>query len=253
MDELDFCIEYLKKANGLKDIPYSGYQAFRALLNVTMPVDLSNEFYECQDKVLQELLAKKKVVDINNLAPIDGPIVLYQGDITTIKADCIVNACNCYLLGCFVPLHNCIDNAIHSAAGLQVRRDLMVIMARQGHNESNGQAKITKGYNLPSSYILHTVGPEISGEVGPQDEEDLRSCYVSCLDLAKKNKLRSIVFCCISTGIYGYPKLEAAKMAVTTVKEYLKNNPGIFDRVIFNVFSNEDKAIYERVFEGIIR
>ena len=201
MTDIKWCIEYLKEVNNIKEnISSYDEQVFRALQNITMPIDLSDEFYKKQDDVLQEILSKKEIVDVS-LFPIG--ISLYKGDITLIKADVIVNACNSKMLGCFVPGHHCIDNAIHSFAGLQVRRDMMEIMNKQGHEEPNGQVKVSKAYNLPAKYIFHTVGPIYSGI--NRDEIELKSCYYSCLKKADEMKLKSIVFCSLSTGIFGYP------------------------------------------------
>ena len=210
MTDIKWCIEYLKKYNGIDALPNMPDEAlFRALQNVTMPYDLSEEFYEKQDAVLQDILSRKTITDVAQLQ--DG-ISLWQGDITLLKADAIVNACNNKMLGCFVPGHHCIDNAIHSFAGLQVRRDMMAIMNEQGHDEPNGDCKITKAYNLPSKYIFHTVGPIYSGV--KQDAIDLASCYRTCLEKADEMKLTSLVFCCLSTGIFGYPIEEATSIAI---------------------------------------
>ena len=194
MDDIKWCIEYLKEYNHLSNLSYrdDDFDTFRGLLNITMPINLSIEFYERQDNVLQEALNNKKIYDASNF--MEG-ISLYKGDITLIKADAIVNACNSKMLGCFVPGHNCIDNAIHSFAGLQVRRDMMDIMKKQGYDEPNGQVKVSNAYNLPSKYIFHTVGPIYSGK--KQDEIDLYNCYYSCLKKADEMKLESIVFCSI--------------------------------------------------------
>ena len=191
MTNLKWCINYLKEYNHLKELPdMDDYALFRALQNITMPINLSDEFYRRQDEVLKKLLSTKKVEDISSF---NEGISLYKGDITLIKADAIVNACNSQMLGCFIPGHHCIDNAIHSFAGLQVRRDMMEIMNKQGHEEPNGQVKVSKAYNLPSKYIFHTVGPVYSGT--KQDEIDLVSCYLTCLKKADEMKLESLVFC----------------------------------------------------------
>lgn len=209
-----------------------------------MPDNLSDEFYDNQDKVLQEILKTKNIVDINNLSFNKDNIALYKGDITLINADAIVNAANEKLLGCFIPLHKCIDNAIHSYAGLQVRRDLLKVMEKQKNDEEVGKAKITKAYNLPSKYIIHTVGPQVENRVTKQNEIDLANCYYSCLKLADSLDLKSIVFCSISTGVYGYPIAKASTIAINTVRDYLhKTNSKI--KVIFNLFSQSDYEIYK--------
>ena len=216
-------------------------QYFRALCNVRMPIPASREFIKLQDEYLCEQTRKRGIVDIEKFS-YDGGIALWQGDITRLNSDAIVNACNSKLLGCFQPLHNCIDNCIHSFAGIQVRLDCDKIM--NGGDETNGQVKVTSAYNLPSKYIFHTVGPIVSTKVTTQNECDLKSCYVSCLNKAKGMNLKSIAFCCLSTGVFGYPKDKACALAVKTVKSWLAENGNT--KIIFNVFTDEDKKLYER-------
>ncbi len=247
MDELKYCISYLSKVNNINSLVLkTDFATFRSLMNITMPYNLSDEYYSSQDIVLKNELKKKKIVDVDSLEYKDH-LTIYRGDITTLKADAIVNACNSQLLGCFVPNHSCIDNAIHSFSGLQVRRDLIDIMQKQGHEEENGKCKVTKGYSLPSKYIFHTVGPIVQNKLTSTNINDLTSCYKACLDKANEMKLNSIVFCCISTGIYGFPKNEASKIAINTCKEYLLNNKDTsIDKIIFNVFGLEDYEYYKR-------
>ena len=241
MTDLEWCINYLKEYNHLKELPIlDDYATFRALLNITMPNNLSDEFYDKQDKALQNILSHKQIVDI---ASFKEGISLYKGDITLIKADAIVNACNSQMLGCFIPGHHCIDNAIHSFAGLQVRRDMMEIMNKQGYEEPNGQVKVSKAYNLPSKFIFHTVGPIYSGT--HRDEIDLMNCYYSCLRKADEMKLESIVFCSLSTGIFGFPIEKACKIAIKCVESYLKEENKNIKKVIFDVFSNNDFKTYK--------
>lgn len=248
MANINYCIEYLKKVNRVEaKMGLDPESSFRALQNITMPYALSDEFYAEQDEVLKEILSRKTVVDVETLTPLQGNLCLYRGDITLLKADAIVNACNSKMLGCFVPWHRCIDNAIHSFAGLEVRRDMMKVMQEQGHDEKNGDCKVTKGYNLPAKYIFHTVGPIYSGS--KQDEIDLRNCYLSCLKKADEMKLQNIVFCSLSTGVFGYPIEEAALIAVNTVKEYLRGETSL-QKVIFNVFSEGDEKVYERILKN---
>lgn len=243
MNDIKWCIDYLKSYNGIERLPEMSDEAvFRALQNITMPYALTSEFYEKQDRVLQDILSRKEITDVSTFA--DG-ITVYKGDIILIKADAIVNACNNKMLGCFAPGHHCIDNAIHSFAGLQVRRDMMKIMDEQGHDEPNGDCKVTGGYNLPSKYIFHTVGPIYSGT--KQDETDLKNCYLSCLKKADEMRLNSIVFCCLSTGIFGYPNERAAQIAVNQVKKYLKEDNKHVKKVIFNVFLEKDYDIYKQL------
>lgn len=241
MTDLKWCINYLKEYNHLTELPtMDDYALFRALQNITMPVNLSDDFYQRQDNVLQELLKTKLIVDSSSFK--DG-ITLHKGDITLIKADAIVNACNSQMLGCFVPGHHCIDNAIHSFAGLQVRRDMMEIMNKQGHDEPNGQVKVSDAYNLPSKYIFHTVGPIYSGI--HRDEIDLYNCYYSCLRKADEMGLESIVFCSLSTGVFGYPIDKASDIAIKTAKAYLKEENKNIKKVIFDVFSDSDYEVYK--------
>ena len=221
-------------------------EIFRALCNVRPPMPVTKEFLLLQDEYLSERKKERGIVDVNGFVYRDG-IALWRGDITRLDADAVVNACNPALLGCFHPLHNCIDNVIHSAAGVQVRLDCNAIMC--GGEESNGQVKVTKAYNLPSRYIFHTVGPVVYGEATEQNRRDLESCYLSCLNTAAEMRLSTLAFCCISTGEYRYPKDEACRLAVHTVKKW-KSATGNSLKVIFNVFLKEDEALYERELFG---
>lgn len=217
----------------------------RSLMNVRPPLPLKPEFLALQDELLSAEREEKGVVDAAAL-PVTAAcprIAVWQGDITRLKVDAIVDADNSALLGCFVPCHGCIDNAIHSAAGLQLREECNRIMEQQGRPEPTGQAKLTGGYNLPARYVLHTVGPIIHGCVTPRDREQLASCYRSCLKLASEHELQSVAFCCISTGEFHFPNQEAARIAVQTVKEFLQA-PTTVRKVIFNVFKDIDAKIY---------
>lgn len=183
---------------------------------------------------------------MSDLTPISGDIYLWQGDITTLRCGAIVNAANSEMLGCFCPCHGCIDNAIHTFSGIQLRLECSEIMQKQGCSEPVGRAKLTKAYNLPCEYILHTVGPYIGGEVTRNDEEQLASCYCSCLALAEENGIASVAFCCISTGEFHFPNRKAAEIAVETVRAYKKQaNSRI--KVIFNVFKDTDYEIYREL------
>ena len=219
----------------------------RCLMNVREPGALSERFLKAQDELLSRERAVKGVVHVEDLPPVpsDERLVLWQGDITRLDADAIVNAANARLLGCFRPGHNCIDNVIHSAAGLQLREECAAIMRAQGHEEPTGQAKLTGGYNLPARHVLHTVGPIIDGPLTDRDRELLASCYRSCLALAEEKGLKSVAFCCISTGVFRFPKDEAARIAVATVNEYLQNSQ--FERVVFCVHGDENLRIYQKL------
>lgn len=215
----------------------------RALFNVRMPLPISDDFLRVQDEYLQEEIAQKGITSIDDIEPIKPDIYLWQGDITTLKSDAIVNAANSQMLGCFCPNHGCIDNAIHTFSGVQLRLKCAEIMKIQGKDEETGKAKITPAYNLPCKYILHTVGPIVTGKLTEKDCELLCSCYRSCLALADEYKLNSVAFCCISTGEFHFPSDKGAKIAIETVGEYKKlTNSKI--KVIFNVFKNSDYEIY---------
>lgn len=245
-----FLINYLLSERGEKaDVPqdeYSQRRLLRSLFNVRMPAPVSEDFLRVQDEYLQEEAARKGITDIADLEPVQKGIYLWQGDITTLKCDAIVNAANSQMLGCFNPCHGCIDNAIHTYAGVQLRNACYELMTAQSHEEPTGQAKITPAFNLPCKYVIHTVGPIVDGRLTDEDCELLKSCYLSCLKVAEENDVKSIAFCCISTGVFGFPQNEAAQIAVQTVMDYKeKNNSDI--KVIFNVFKNEDLAIYKKV------
>lgn len=220
----------------------------RSLMNVRMPKPVSEEFLKIQDEYLQQRNLERGITDVAELSPVksDDRLYIWQGDITTLKCDAIVNACNSQMLGCFSPLHACIDNFIHTYAGIQLRLEMNEIMTEQGHDEETGKAKITSGYNLPAKYILHTVGPIIQWEVTRQDEELLASCYRECLELAAENGVESIAFCCLSTGVFRFPQQRAAQIATATVRDYLNLDSRI-KKVIFNVFKDEDLEIYENI------
>jgi O-acetyl-ADP-ribose deacetylase (regulator of RNase III) len=218
-------------------------QLLRSLMNIRQPKIMPNNLIELQDKVLWSETLDKDIVNEDQIRFFDG-IALWHGDITRLEVDAIVNAANSKLLGCFQPLHSCIDNVIHSAGGIQIREDCAKIIELQKTSEPTGTAKITRAYNLPSKYILHTVGPRVTEKVTDKEKAELKSCYTSCLELAQKAELTTIAFCCISTGVFGYPNHDACKIAVKTVKEWLAENTNI--KVIFNVFLNEDKKLYEQ-------
>lgn len=220
----------------------------RSLMNVRPPMPLQNEFLTVQDELLSAEREEKGVVEADTLpaTAADARLVVWQGDITRLAVDAIVDADNNALLGCFCPCHGCIDNAIHSAAGLQLRDECNEIMSAQGHREPTGQAKLTHAYNLPAKYILHTVGPIIQSRVTNKDRAELASCYRSCLLLAAENGLESVAFCCISTGEFHFPNQEAAEIAVKTVTEFLQQDTSI-RKVIFNVFKDLDAEIYRNL------
>ena len=221
-------------------------QLLRALMNVRMPGTVSSEFLKIQDEYLQERAREKGIVELSELTPMKEGIYLWQGDITRLATDGIVNAANSGMTGCYHPNHNCIDNCIHTYSGVQLRLNCAKIMDEQGYEETTGQAKITLAYNLPCKYVLHTVGPIVHGGVTKRDETLLASCYRSCLALAEENALSSIAFCCISTGVFCFPNRRAAQIAVDTVKQF-RTKTGSKIEVIFNVFKDEDYDIYREL------
>ena len=215
----------------------------RGLMNIRRPNESSDKFLSIQDEYLQEEIFQKGITEFSDLEPVSDGIYLWQGDITTLSCDAIVNAANSGMTGCYAPCHACIDNCIHTYAGVQLRLACAEIMQRQGHEEETGKAKITPAYNLPCKYVLHTVGPIISGPLTETDQELLSSCYRSCLELAEENGVKSIAFCCISTGEFHFPNDKAAEIAVQTVKSYKERTKSDME-VIFNVFKDVDYEIY---------
>ncbi len=218
----------------------------RSLVNVRLPKAIDGDFLKIQDEYLQEELRQSGITELSDLSPIDGDLYIWQGDITKLSCGAIVNAANSGMTGCYVPCHACIDNCIHSYAGIQLRLDCAKLMQEQRFEEPTGQAKITKAYNLPCDYVIHTVGPIVDGEVTAEDERLLRSCYHSCLELAEQNGIESIAFCCISTGVFHFPNERAGEIAVETVRKY-KAEKGSEMKVVFNVFKDTDREIYERL------
>ena len=219
---------------------------FRSLVNLRTPKAVSDEFIKIQNEYLQCEIKEKGITNADTLPFAENKISLWQGDITTLKCGAIVNAANSALLGCFVPCHKCIDNAIHTFSGVELRLECAEIMEKQGFAEQTGKAKNTKAYNLPCDYILHTVGPVVSGRLTEKHCILLASCYNSCLDLAEQTGIKSIAFPCISTGEFHFPNGKAAEIAVNTVRKRLKTST--VERVIFNVFKDGDKRIYEKLF-----
>ncbi|QQO07675.1 protein-ADP-ribose hydrolase [Breznakiella homolactica] len=217
----------------------------RALVNVRPPAPADEEFLKVQDEFLQIENTDRGIVDVMALPAVtaDSRISLWRGDICRLKTGAIVNAANSQMLGCFIPGHNCIDNAIHTAAGIQLREACYRLMEAQGHEEPTGNAKVTPGFNLPAKHVIHTVGPIVQGGLTERHERDLASCYTACLNAAAENAITDLAFCCISTGVFGFPQKRAAEIAVSTVLEYLENNSAI-TKVVFNVFTDEDYALY---------
>ena len=247
MEQLDYLIRTLNPNVKIPESKQEKEDLLRTLMNIWEVEKLPEQFFDVQDKYLKQKLSEKKIVELKELDEVEKNIYLWQGDITTLKVDAIVNAANKALLGCFVPHHRCIDNAIHTQAGLQLRQECFEIMQKQGEFEKTGQAKITSGYNLPAKYVIHTVGPIIYNSVEDSDKELLASCYRNCLELALKNNLKSIAFCCISTGEFRFPNDLAAQIAVVEVRKVLSENPDKDIKVVFNVFKDTDLAIYRDI------
>lgn len=218
----------------------------RGLMNVRPPKKINPRFLQIQDEYLTEEIKAHGIVELEDLQPVQPGIYVWQGDITTLHCDAIVNAANSGMTGCYAPNHKCIDNCIHTFAGVQLRLFCEEMMEKQGYEEPTGKAKITPAYNLPCKYILHTVGPIINGKLREKDCELLANSYRSCLELAAENGLESVAFCCISTGVFHFPNEKAAEIAVETVKEFLEKETSV-RKVIFNVFKDLDKEIYLKI------
>lgn len=221
-------------------------QLLRGLMNVRLPGTIGREFIKVQDEYLHAETAAKGITELEDLDPVSEGLYLWQGDITTLRCDAIVNAANSGMTGCYVPNHRCIDNCIHTFSGIQLRIACADLIRRQGHEEETGKAKITEAYNLPCRYILHTVGPVIRGTLTKADCELLAGCYRSCLELTAENGLESVAFCCISTGEFHFPNDRAAQIAVGAVKDFMRKETGV-KKVVFNVFKDLDKEIYRKL------
>ena len=251
-ERLDCMLRYLlsewdeTRGLALPADPGEKRRLWRSLVNVRPPELIDGAYLRTEDAYLQEELRRKGVTRLDDLTPVQPGLYLWQGDITTLAVDAIVNAANSAMLGCFVPCHGCIDNAIHTAAGFQLRRECARMMALRPGEEPPGRAEITNAYNLPCRYVLHTVGPIVYGAVTDGDRALLASCYRSCLELAAAHGCRSVAFCCISTGEFHFPHEEAARIAVQTVEDYQARRPDTIE-VIFNVFKDIDKQIYQRL------
>jgi O-acetyl-ADP-ribose deacetylase (regulator of RNase III) len=244
--QLDFLISSISSQMEIPQSTDDKWRLFRSLVNVREPAPVADDFLSVQDNLLRSMIAEKGITDIDSLKPLKDNLYLWRGDITTLKVGAIVNAANSAMLGCFMPCHACIDNAIHTFSGVQLRLECAKIMRKQGYPESTGTAKITPAFNLPSNYILHTVGPIIRGNVKNEDKQLLADCYNSCLSLAEGHKIESIAFCCISTGEFHFPNEEAANIAVNTVTKFLTTCKNI-EKVVFNVFKEQDENIYRRL------
>ncbi len=218
----------------------------RSLMNVRLAAPVDKEFLQIQDEYLQQANEEKGIVHIEDMTEAEPDLYIWKGDITRLGVGAIVNAANSGMTGCYQPCHNCIDNCIHTFAGIELRNFCEDMMQEQGYEEPTGQAKLTPAYNLPCDYVIHTVGPIVRGKLTHRDEDLLKSCYEACLKLADQNGIKSIAFCCISTGVFCFPNQRAAEIAVQTVRDYKRQNDSDV-KVIFNVFKDEDERIYNEL------
>ena len=256
---LDYLVEEFKAdSNEYKDLEMpkdteGKRRILRSLMNIRMPKRLADNIVAVQDEYLKERAADKGIVELSDISVICDGISIWQGDITRLAVDAIVNAANSQMLGCFVPMHTCIDNCIHSFAGIQLReecnRKMNELRIRYGKDYEHPTAipMLTDAYNLPAKKVIHIVGPIVQYKLTPALEKDLADCYRNTLDMCLKNGLKSVAFCCISTGVFHFPNKRAAEIAVETVQGWIREHPGQMERVIFNVFKDEDKDIYERL------
>lgn len=258
-DDLRFCVEYLAserygdeakakaQVESLADEDEL-FEAYRSMVNAREPLPAEQSFLDAQDRMLKTRIASSGITNAEDLprVPFDERMSLWRGDITTLEIDAIVNAANSQLLGCWVPGHYCIDNAIHTFAGIQLRAECARLMDAQGYPEPTGMAKITPAYNLLCKWVIHTVGPIASGHPTDLDRALLADCYRSCLAAAREVDANGIAFCCISTGVFGFPQREAAEIAVRTVKDWL-DREGSQIHVVFNVFGEKDESIYREL------
>ena len=217
----------------------------RGIINMRIPTSIPKEILKLEDNLLKEELQEKGMTSVDEINEIDKHICIWKGDITTLKIGAIVNTCNSTVLGCFIPNHSCIDNAIHTYSGIRLRLACDAIM--NGEEAETSSAKITEAYNLPSDYVIHVVGPVVLKKLTNKEIKELELCYKNCLDIARKNKIRTIAFPCISTGVYHFPKDKASEVAVNTVKKYLENHPNCFDKIVFNIYTKEDEEYYNKL------
>ena len=258
-DRLDYLVrEFEADSDEYKDLQTSKSveekrRILRSLMNIRMPKEMSSEILKVQDEYLTERANEKGVVNLSDIPVIREGLSIWQGDITRLSVDAIVNAANSQMLGCFVPMHTCIDNCIHTFAGVQLRaecnRQMNELRIRYGRDYEQPTAipMLTDAYNLPAKKVVHIVGPIVQYKLTPVLEKNLADCYKNTLDMCTEYDLKSVAFCCISTGVFHFPNKRAAEIAVETVSEWLRSNPGKVERVIFNVFKDEDKTIYKKL------
>ena len=241
--------KYIRVPNNIEEKK----RILRSLMNIRMPKQMSDDVLEVQNAYLKECIEENGIVQIDSINEIKHGISIWQGDITRLAVDAIVNAANSQMLGCFIPMHTCIDNCIHSYAGVQLREEcnqLMQALRKQYGNDyeqPTAVPMITDAYNLPAKKVIHVVGPIIENELNSTLEKQLMGCYWNVLEMCAEYHLKTVAFCCISTGIFRFPNQRAAELAVKTVEKWLECNPDKMERVIFNVFKNDDKAIYKQL------
>ena len=247
-EKLEYLTKYLLKERKMpEELPDNEQELFllyRSLVNTRLPAPIDDEYLRTEEEYLRSAAVNKGITDVSSLQPREPHIFLWHGDITTLRCGAIVNAANSGMTGCYSPCHSCIDNCIHTFAGVRLRNKCDEIMREQGHEEPTGSSKITPAYDLPCKYVIHTVGPIVHGALDDEHCRLLRSCYESCLDTAVKNDVGSIAFCCISTGVFGFPQDKAAEIAVDTVRKFVRTHD--LD-VVFNVFTETDFMIYDRL------
>lgn len=254
MDRLNYLLKYLlseRPEYGGTELPEGFAERFalyRSLVNIRAPEPISEDYLAAEEEFLRAVTAEKGIEDFRDLTPVKPRVYLRRGDITTLKCGAIVNAANSAMMGCFRPCHGCVDNAIHTFAGTRLRLECADVMRRQGHEEPVGGAKVTRAYALPCERVIHTVGPYVSGGLTERHRAELRSCYLSCLEAAKRSGLKSVAFCCISTGEFRFPNRAAAETAVRAVSDFLRGGGDM--EVIFNVFKDEDFRIYDGLLGG---
>ena len=258
-ERLDFLVEAFKEDSiQYKDIQTPAYtdgkrRILRSLMNIRMPKRMDNSVLAVQDEYLRERIRENGIVELSDIPVIRDGLSIWQGDITRLAVDAIVNAANSQMLGCFVPMHTCIDNCIHTFAGVQLRaecaRQMSELRNKYGvdYEQPTAVPMLTDAFNLPAKKVVHIVGPIVQERLTPALEKDLADCYKNTLDICAENGLKSVAFCCISTGVFCFPNRRAAEIAVETVTAWMKEHSGMIDRVIFNVFKDEDKAYYEKL------
>ena len=248
-------LKFLLRERGMIAAFSATYEKKRSLvrgyMNERLSLPIPQDLLDIQDRLFWTESIERGIVDVGQFPEIEYGISQWEGDITRLNADAVVNAANDRLLGCFLAGHHCIDNVIHSFAGMQLRRDCARIMAQQGHPEEAGEAKITRAYNLPSKYVLHTVGPMVGREPTRIQSGELRSCYISCLDLAAEMGLRSVAFCCVATGVFNFPRAAAAEIAVGAAVNWKMHHRDSKLKIIFNTFQKEDTEIYQNILRFI--